>query len=104
MLNGDVTMKIETVENRKGRNPDRSRSRNGEGRSRHQDEEEIILSNGDKIWYHTSYHFPDGHLRAMTDGQRERMRSERAAYRESQGRPARQTTQTTQHRRWIGSE
>jgi len=83
-------------ENRNGRNHDRSRSRNGGGRSRHRDEEEIILSNGEKIEYHPSYNFSSGQLRAMTDRQRERLRNERSAYRESQGRQRRQTRQTTQ--------
>lgn len=73
---------------RNSRNNDRSRSRNGGERIRHRDEEEITLSNGDKIWYHPSYHFPKRHLWAMTDRQRDRMLKERAAYRESQGLPA----------------
>ncbi|CAJ1963903.1 unnamed protein product [Cylindrotheca closterium] len=79
---------------RNRRNDDRSRSRNGGGRNRHRDEEEITLSNGEKIWYHPSYHFPRDQLRAMTDPQRERMSNERAAHRARQGMPARQTRQS----------
>ena len=80
-------------ENRNGRNSDRSRSRNVE-RSRHRDQEEIVLRNGEKMDYHPSYHFSEGQLRAMTDRQRERLRNERNAYRESQGRQTRHNTQT----------
>ena len=80
-------------ENRNGRNSDRSRSRNVE-RSRHRDQEEIVLRNGEKIDYHPSYNFSKGQLRAMTDRQRDRLRNERIAYRESQGWQTRHNTQT----------
>ena len=76
--------------NARDNNHDRSRSRNG--KSKHRDEEEITLSNGNKIWYHPSYRFSDGDLRAMTEEQRDRMKNERAAYRRSQGRPPRTST------------
>ncbi|CAJ1954073.1 unnamed protein product [Cylindrotheca closterium] len=42
-------------------------------------EEEITLSNGEKIWYHPSYRFSRTHLQAFTNKQRERMAKEIAA-------------------------
>ncbi|CAJ1970113.1 unnamed protein product [Cylindrotheca closterium] len=81
-------------ETRADNNRDRSRSRKDGGGNKRRDEEEITLSNGEKIWYHPSYRFSPTHLRAFTNKQRERMAKERAAYyyRESQGLPARRTT------------
>ncbi|CAJ1959255.1 unnamed protein product [Cylindrotheca closterium] len=87
--------KARASNNRNRQNDDRSRSQNGGGRNRHRDEEEITLSNGEKIWYRPSYHFPRDQLRAMTDSQQERMSNERAAHRAHQGMPARQTRQNT---------
>jgi hypothetical protein len=66
----------------------------GGGRSRHRDQEEIVLRNGEKMDYHPSYRFSPGQLRAMTDRQRDRLRNERNAYRESQGQQTRHNTQT----------
>ncbi|CAJ1955077.1 unnamed protein product [Cylindrotheca closterium] len=79
-------------ETRADNDRDRSRSRNDGGGNKRRDEEEITLSNGEKIWYHPSYRFSRAHLQAFTNKQRERMAKERAAYRESQGLPARRAT------------
>lgn len=86
------------TEGRYGNNHDRSRSRNRNGgeRGRHRDEEEITLNNGEKIWYHPSYYFPQTQIRAMSEPQRERLLNERAAYRQSQGLPPRRPRQPRQ--------
>ncbi|CAJ1934752.1 unnamed protein product [Cylindrotheca closterium] len=44
------------------------------------------------VAYHPSYGFSRTHLQAFTNKQRERMAKGRAAYRESQGLPARRAT------------
>ncbi|CAJ1937394.1 unnamed protein product [Cylindrotheca closterium] len=71
-------------ETRADNNRDRSRSRNDGGGNKRR--------NGEKIWYHPSYHFSPTHLQAFANKQRERITKERAAYRESQGLPATRTT------------
>ncbi|CAJ1963383.1 unnamed protein product [Cylindrotheca closterium] len=73
-------------------NRDRSSSQNNGGGNKRCDKEEITLSNGEKIWYHPSFRFSPTHLQAFTNKQHECMAKERAAYRESQGLPARRTT------------
>ncbi|CAJ1959303.1 unnamed protein product [Cylindrotheca closterium] len=79
-------------ETRADNDRDRSRSQNDGGGNKRRNKEEITLSNGEKIWYHPSYLFSRTHLQAFTNKQRERMAKERAAYRESQGLPARRAT------------
>ena len=88
--------------NNGGRGGGRGGSRGGRGRydrrnnetggsRNHPDHETIVLSNGQHIKYHPSYRFTPSEMQAMTQGQRDRLRNERAAYRQRQGLPPRQS-------------
>ena len=77
---------------RKGRG---ERGRRGRNRN-HPDQETIVLQNQQRIQYHPSYLFSREELCQMTQGQRERLKRERAEYRERQGLPPRRNRQTQQ--------
>ena len=73
--------------NHGNRNQGRNQRRNNNGgrRGGHPDEETIVLRNGKQIKYHPSYDIPDEDFHQMTPGQKDRMKRERAQYRESNG-------------------
>ena len=89
-------------QNRHGGHGGRGRGHAGRGRRggnrNHPDQETIVLKNRQHIQYHPSYLFTREELQQMTQGQRDRLKRERAEYRERQGISSRQqrTTQRQQ--------
>mmetsp|Transcript_26087 Transcript_26087/g.37093 ORF Transcript_26087/g.37093 Transcript_26087/m.37093 type:complete len:160 (+) Transcript_26087:210-689(+) len=60
----------------------------GQQRERnHQDQETITLRNGDRIDYHSSYHFTNYEMDQMTQGQKDCLTRERSKYRERNNGP-----------------
>ena len=81
----------------RNRNDRRHNGNGGRGRN-HPDQETIVLSNNQHIKYHPSYNFTSDELRNMTPGQRDRLKNERAAYRDRQGRHGGGSRTTNQDR------